>query len=69
LHAAGEAVQFLADVGPDVLALTAQLDQGLQVGKRARDLSFLGDFFFEALALAQEFLAAFGLAPEIGLGD
>jgi hypothetical protein len=69
LEALGQAFHLLADVRPDVLAFAAQLDQGLEILERPRDLGFFRDVLLQTLALTKKLLAMLGPVPEIGIRD
>ncbi len=61
-----EVLDFLREVGENVLAFARQLEERVEIGGAGRQLGFLFERFLEALAFLVDLLAVFGLAPEIG---
>ena len=59
-----EEVVFLLDVG----FLLGEVDVGLDVAGNGGELFVSGDLFFGALAIAENTLSGFLIAPEIGVG-
>jgi hypothetical protein len=53
----------------DVGFFLGEMDVGLDVAGDGRELFVRGNLFFGALALAENALCGFLVAPEIGVGD
>ena len=60
-----EGADFPFDVAVDGFAFARQLEQGFNVGGQAGDALVLIDLLLNALAVLHDFLAFFGLRPEI----
>jgi len=52
----------------DVRLLLGKIDVGLDIAGGGRELFVGGDLFFGALAIAEDTLSRFLIAPEIGVG-
>ena len=64
----GKRVEFRADFRRDVLAFAPELEVGVEVGEFSRQALVRLDLLCQALALGEDFLGAFGVLPEVGLG-
>ena len=64
-----ESFHFALELGHDLLAFAAQIEECVDVGKGGGHLFSLRDGLFQAFALLHYFLALFGLIPEIRVVD
>ena len=65
LEHCGAGFQFTGDVAVNVFPLPGQFEQGVQVGGQCSDAAVVGKAFFQPLSVLHDFLAFFGLCPEI----
>ena len=69
LEVLGVGLEVALDIGDDGFAFAGEFEEGIEIFGHAAYAVIVGDGFFQALAGLHDFLAFFGLIPEVRGGD